>query len=148
MWLGEVLHRWMACLGVSSTGICQLEWADGWVLVGLLLGAVLAVRGTGRGGRNVEFALSLAIALAGERNIHALAADTDGVDGMEQVAGAIIDPESLVRARAQGLDPIAMLEDNDAHSLFERLGDQVITGPTQTNVNDFRAILVDNVDTP
>lgn len=102
----------------------------------------VTVRGTGRGGRNVEFALSLAIALAGEGSIHALAADTDGVDGMEPIAGAIVGPDSLDRARALGLDPIAALENNDAHSLFERLGDQVITGPTHTNVNDFRAILI------
>ena len=103
----------------------------------------VTVRGKGRGGRNVEFSLSLAVTLAGEPNIHALAADTDGVDGMEQIAGAIVAPDTLARARATGLDPIAMLENNDAHSFFEALGDQVITGPTQTNVNDFRAILID-----
>jgi glycerate 2-kinase len=103
----------------------------------------VTVRGAGRGGRNVEFLLSLAVSLAGDRRIHALAADTDGIDGMEQIAGAIIDPSSLDRARAMGLDPVAMLDDNDAHSLFEALGDQVITGPTHTNVNDFRAILIE-----
>lgn len=102
----------------------------------------VTVRGTGRGGRNVEFLLSLAVALGGDRRIHALAADTDGIDGMEPIAGATIDPTSLERARALGLDPVAYLENNDAHSLFERLGDQVITGPTHTNVNDFRAILI------
>ena len=102
----------------------------------------VTVRGSGRGGRNVEFSLSLAIALAGQSNIHALAADTDGVDGMEEVAGAMIDPSTLDRARARGLDAIACLENNDAHSFFETLGDQVITGPTHTNVNDFRAILI------
>jgi len=72
----------------------------------------------------------------------ALAADTDGIDGMEQIAGAVIDASSLSRARQRGLDPVAILENNDAHSLFEKLGDQVITGPTHTNVNDFRAILI------
>ena len=102
----------------------------------------VTVRGRGRGGRNVEFLLSLAIALGGHPRIHALAADTDGIDGLEPIAGAVIDPGSLGRARALGLDPMAMLEDNDAHSLFERLGDQVDTGPTHTNVNDFRAILI------
>lgn len=102
----------------------------------------VTVRGKGRGGRNVEFALALAMALAGEKNIHALAADTDGVDGMEQIAGAIITPDTLERARSTGLDPVAALENNDAHSFFKKLGDQVITGPTQTNVNDFRAILI------
>ena len=102
----------------------------------------VTVRGTGRGGRNVEFLLALAVALGGDRRIHALAADTDGIDGMEPIAGAMIDPASLERARGLGLDPVAFLENNDAHSLFERLGDQVITGPTHTNVNDFRAILI------
>jgi glycerate 2-kinase len=102
----------------------------------------VTVRGIGRGGRNVEFLLALAIALGGDSRMQAIAADTDGIDGMEQIAGATIDPTSLTRARSLGLDPVAMLENNDAHSLFERLGDQVITGPTHTNVNDFRAILI------
>ena len=102
----------------------------------------VTVRGKGRGGRNVEFLLGLAVALGGHPGIHALAADTDGIDGMEQIAGAVIDPASLDRARGLGLDPMAFLENNDAHSLFETLGDQVITGPTHTNVNDFRAILI------
>ncbi|MCA3562299.1 MAG: glycerate kinase [Aestuariivirga sp.] len=102
----------------------------------------VTVRGKGRGGRNVEFLLALAIALGGGTRITALAADTDGIDGMEQIAGAVIDPLSLDRARALGLDPMASLENNDAHTLFERLGDQVITGPTHTNVNDFRGILI------
>lgn len=102
----------------------------------------VTVRGRGRGGRNVEFALSLAIALAGEKSIHALAGDTDGVDGMEQIAGARIAPDTLDRARGLGLDAMAYLENNDAHSFFEKLGDRIVTGPTQTNVNDFRAILI------
>ncbi|MFM8747088.1 MAG: glycerate kinase [Aestuariivirga sp.] len=102
----------------------------------------VTVRGTGRGGRNVEFLLALAVALGGERSVHALAADTDGIDGMEPIAGAVIGPRSLDRARALGLDPAAVLANNDAHSLFEALGDQVVTGPTHTNVNDFRAILI------
>jgi glycerate-2-kinase len=102
----------------------------------------VTVKGKGRGGRNVEFLLSLAIALGGAPGIHALAADTDGIDGLEPIAGAVIDPTSLARARALGLDPMAFLENNDAHSLFERLGDQVVTGPTHTNVNDFRGIII------
>lgn len=102
----------------------------------------VTVRGQGRGGRNVEFLLALAVALSGDSHCHAIAADTDGIDGMERIAGATIDPASLTRARSLGLDPVAMLENNDAHSLFEKLGDQVITGPTHTNVNDFRAILI------
>jgi hydroxypyruvate reductase len=102
----------------------------------------VTVRGRGRGGRNVEFLLALAIALSGSQSMHALAADTDGIDGMEPIAGAWIGPDSLDRARALGLDPMSFLANNDAHSLFERLGKQLVTGPTHTNVNDFRAILI------
>lgn len=104
----------------------------------------VTVRGSGRGGRNVEFLLSLAIALEGHERIHALAGDTDGVDGQEEIAGAYMSPDSLARARALGLNPRDMLGENDAHRFFTALGDSVITGPTLTNVNDFRAILVQN----
>ncbi len=103
----------------------------------------VTVRGSGRGGRNVEYLLSLAIALDGHARIHALAGDTDGVDGQEETAGACIGPDSLARAWAQGMRPRDMLDNNDAHSFFRALGDSVITGPTLTNVNDFRAILID-----
>lgn len=103
----------------------------------------VTLRGKGCGGRNVEFLLALALALNGHPRIHALAADTDGVDGMAEVAGALIGPETLARAGALGMDAVRHLADNDAHSFFARLGDQVITGPTLTNVNDFRAILVE-----
>jgi glycerate 2-kinase len=103
----------------------------------------VTVRGSGRGGRNVEFLLSLAIALEGHGRIHALAGDTDGVDGQEEIAGAYMSPDSLARARALGLKPRDMLADNDAHRFFTALGDSVITGPTLTNVNDFRAILIE-----
>jgi len=102
----------------------------------------VTVRGKGRGGRNVEYLLSLAIALDGHPRIHALAGDTDGVDGQEEIAGACIAPDTLARAWGCGLRPKEMLADNDAHSLFMRLGDSVITGPTLTNVNDFRAIFI------
>jgi hydroxypyruvate reductase len=108
----------------------------------------VTVRGDGRGGRNVEFLLSLAIALGGHPRIHALAGDTDGVDGQEEVAGAIIAPDSLARAWASGLRPKDMLDNNDGHSFFAALGDSVTTGPTLTNVNDFRAILVENSTMP
>ncbi len=104
----------------------------------------VTVRGNGRGGRNVEFLLSLAIALDGHPRIHALAGDTDGVDGQEEIAGATIAPDSLARAWASGLRPKEMLDNNDGHSLFTALGDSVITGPTLTNVNDFRAILIED----
>jgi len=103
----------------------------------------VTVRGSGRGGRNVEFLLSLAIALEGHERIHALAGDTDGVDGQEEIAGAYMSPDSLARARALGLNPRDMLSDNDAHRFFGALGDSVVTGPTLTNVNDFRAILIE-----
>jgi glycerate 2-kinase len=102
----------------------------------------VTVRGGGRGGRNVEFLLALALALEEAPHVYALAADTDGVDGQEEIAGAVIAPDTLARARARNLRPVAMLDDNDAHSLFEALGDSIITGPTLTNVNDFRAVLV------
>lgn len=102
----------------------------------------VTVRGAGRGGRNVEFLLALAIALDGHPRIHALAGDTDGVDGLEEVAGALLGPDSLARAWALGLRPREALADNDGHGFFERLGDAVVTGPTLTNVNDFRAILI------
>ena len=103
----------------------------------------VTVRGNGRGGRNVEFLLSLGLTLGGHRHIHALAGDTDGVDGQEEIAGALLTPDSLARAWERGLRPLDMLADNDAHAFFEALGDAVVTGPTLTNVNDFRAILID-----
>lgn len=103
----------------------------------------VTVKGTGAGGRNVEYILSLALKLNGAANIHALAGDTDGIDGAREVAGAIITPSTLARARAKGIDPWASLSNNDGHGFFDSLGDQVITGPTLTNVNDFRVILVD-----
>ena len=102
----------------------------------------VTVKGNGVGGRNVEFLLGLALRLGGAEAIHALAADTDGIDGAREVAGALISPDTLHRARNAKLDAWAMLANNDAHTFFEKLGDQVITGPTLTNVNDFRAILV------
>ena len=104
----------------------------------------VTLRGQGRGGRNVEFLLSLALALDGMPKVHALSADTDGVDGADEAAGAIIGPETLDRARTLGLTPRTALEENDAHSLFEALENQVICGPTLTNVNDFRAILIED----
>jgi glycerate 2-kinase len=102
----------------------------------------VSVRGSGKGGRNVEFLLALALALDGCPGIDALAGDTDGVDGQEEIAGAYIGSDTLERARVMGLRPQDMLADNDAHSFFMALGDSVSTGPTLTNVNDFRAILV------
>ena len=102
----------------------------------------VTVRGDGRGGRNVECLLGLADALDGAPGIHALSADTDGVDGAEPVAGAVIGPDTIARAGALGLSLTEALTRNDGHGFFEALGDQVVTGPTRTNVNDFRAVLV------
>ena len=98
--------------------------------------------GGGRGGRNAEYLLALALALDGDPRVHALACDTDGIDGTEDNAGAVIGPDTLSRARAQGLDARVMLDEHDAYGFFEALGDLVVTGPTRTNVNDFRAILI------
>jgi hydroxypyruvate reductase len=102
----------------------------------------VTLRGKGRGGRNAEYLLSLAIALGHSAGRYAIAADTDGIDGSENNAGALITPDTLRRARLLGIDPEARLADNDAYGFFDRLGDLVVTGPTLTNVNDFRAILV------
>ena len=102
----------------------------------------VTVRGGGRGGRNVEFLLSLAIALDGAPGVFAIAGDTDGVDGTEEIAGAIVAPDTLARAWALGVRPRDSLANNDGHGFFAALADAVVTGPTLTNVNDFRAILV------
>jgi hydroxypyruvate reductase len=102
----------------------------------------VTVRGKGRGGRNAEFLLALAVALDGQPGVYALAGDTDGVDGTEDNAGAILTPDTLARAAAAGVDAKARLADNDGYSFFSALGDLVKTGPTLTNVNDFRAILL------
>ncbi len=103
----------------------------------------VTVKGGGCGGRNAEFLLALAIALDGHPGIHALAADTDGVDGMAEIAGALIGPNTLQRAAALGLSAESSLNANDAYGFFQALGDVLITGPTCTNVNDFRAILIE-----
>jgi hydroxypyruvate reductase len=111
---------------------------------GLLSGGetTVTVTGNGRGGRNAEFLLALGIALDGCPQVYALAGDTDGIDGRGPSAGALLTPDTLARAGAKGLIPSQALSNNDAHSFFETLGDAVTTGPTLTNVNDFRAILV------
>jgi len=104
--------------------------------------AAVTVRGEGRGGRNQELLAHLARGLAGAEGVWAIACDTDGIDGNTEAAGATIGPDTLARARDQGLDPVRILADNDAHRLFRELGDLVVTGPTRTNLNDYRAILV------
>jgi glycerate 2-kinase len=102
----------------------------------------VTVRGSGRGGRNTEYALALALALGERAGIAAIAADTDGIDGTRENAGAIVLPDTLQRARQAGIDPVKALVANDAYSVFAGTGDLVVTGPTLTNVNDFRAILI------
>jgi len=105
----------------------------------------VTVSGTGRGGRNTEYLLALALALEkrglGDRPAYALAADTDGIDGTEENAGAFLYPDTLARANAAGIDPLRSLANNDSYTFFAALGDLLVTGPTRTNVNDFRAIL-------
>jgi hydroxypyruvate reductase len=103
----------------------------------------VSLRGSGRGGRNAEFLLALVVALDGHPRIHAIACDTDGIDGTEDNAGAIAGPDSLARGRTKGLDAKAMLANNDGYGFFAGIGDLVVTGPTRTNVNDFRVILVE-----
>ena len=100
------------------------------------------VNGNGRGGRNCEFLLSLALSLKGKSNIYALAADTDGIDGCEDNAGAYITPDTIDKALKAGLNLNNMLDDNDSYNAFKKLDDLLITGPTKTNVNDFRAMLI------
>ena len=102
----------------------------------------VTMRGHGRGGRNVEFLLSLAVALDGLPGVFALAGDTDGVDGAEEIAGAMVTPDTIARAAVKGIDAKQSLANNDGHGFFAALGDQIVTGPTLTNVNDFRAILI------
>jgi hydroxypyruvate reductase len=101
----------------------------------------VTVRGNGRGGRCTEFLLALGIALDGLPDVHAIACDTDGIDGSENNAGAVLSPDSLSSAAKRGADAKRLLADNDAYGFFSALGDLVVTGPTRTNINDYRAIL-------
>jgi len=145
--LGDSLEGEARDVGKVMAGIAQQAATHGQPAAPpcvLLSGGetTVTVRGRGRGGRNVEFLLALAIALDGRPGVFALAGDTDGVDGQEEIAGAIATPDTLARAWAKNLRPRDALADNDGHGFFEALGDSVITGPTLTNVNDFRAILV------
>ncbi len=146
--LGDALEGEARDLGLVLAGITRQVVQRGQPFAGpcvLLSGgeSTVTLRGQGRGGRNVECLLSLAIALDGLPGVHALAADTDGVDGIEEIAGAWIAPDTLQRAWAQGLSARASLDDNDGHGFFRALGDSLVTGPTLTNVNDFRAVLID-----
>lgn len=146
--LGDALEGEATEVGKIMAGIALSAATHGHPLPApcvLLSGGetTVTVRGEGKGGRNVEFLLSTAVALNGAKGIWGIAGDTDGIDGAEEVAGAIITPDTLRRAAERGISAKAKLADNDGHTFFEALGDQVITGPTLTNVNDFRAILID-----
>lgn len=145
--LGDSIEGEAASVGTAMAGIARQVVRRGQPFAApcvLLSGGetTVTVRGKGSGGRNVEFLLALALGLACEPRVHALAADTDGVDGSSEIAGAFCTPDTLMRARAAGIDPHASLIDNDGHGFFGALGDSIVTGPTYTNVNDFRAILI------
>jgi glycerate 2-kinase len=146
--LGDALEGEAVEVGRVMAGIARSVVAHGHPVPApcvLLSGGetTVTVKGKGRGGRNVEFLLSLAVALQGLPGVWAVAGDTDGIDGAEEIAGAVVTPDTLARATALGIDAKASLAANDGHGFFEALGDQVVTGPTLTNVNDFRAILID-----
>ena len=146
--LGDALEGEASDVGTVLAGIARQVASRGQPVAApcvLLSGGetTVTVRGQGRGGRNVEFLLALGVALNGHARIHALAGDTDGVDGQEEIAGAYLSPDTLARAWALGLRPRESLANNDGHGFFEALGDAVVTGPTLTNVNDFRAILIE-----
>lgn len=146
--LGDSLEGEARDLGKALAGIARQVAAHGQPFQApcvLLSGgeSTVTLRGPGRGGRNVEFLLALGVALDGLGGVYALAGDTDGVDGAEDIAGAVLAPDTLARAWAAGINPRASLDANDGHGFFQALGDSVITGPTLTNVNDFRAILVE-----
>ena len=142
--LGDQLQAEARHLGASHAALSRRLARDGQPRAVISGGetTVTVVNKAGRGGRNLEYLLGLAIALDGEAGIYALACDTDGIDGTEDAAGAIVTPDTLVRAAALGLDPAAHLAQNNAYLFFQALGDLVVTGPTLTNVNDFRAILI------
>jgi glycerate 2-kinase len=146
--LGDSLEGEARDLGKAMAGIARQVAVHGQPFEApcvLLSGGetTVTLKGHGRGGRNVEFLLSLAVALDGLPGVHAIAGDTDGVDGAEEIAGAVLSPSTLQRAWAQGINPRASLDINDGHGFFSALGDSVVTGPTLTNVNDFRAIVID-----
>lgn len=145
--LGDALEGEARDVGTVLAGIARQALRHGQPAPApcvLLSGGetTVTVRGDGRGGRNVELLLAMALALGELPHVHALACDTDGVDGTDDGAGAVITPSTLRRARDRGIDARVALANNDAHSFFAALGDHVVTGPTLTNVNDFRAVLI------
>lgn len=147
--LGDALEGESREAGTLMAGIARSVRAHGVPLAPpaiLLSGGETTVTigagRAGRGGRNTEFLLGLAVALGGLSGIWAAAGDTDGIDGTEDAAGAFVTPDTLARARAAGLNPRAVLAAHDSYSLFSAIGDLIVTGPTLTNVNDVRAILI------
>ncbi|TGR64402.1 glycerate kinase [bacterium M00.F.Ca.ET.194.01.1.1] len=147
--LGDALEGEAREVGTVFAGIAKSTKAKGLPIRGpavILSGGETSVslpkRSTGRGGRNTEFLLSLAIGLDGSANIWAIAGDTDGIDGVEDAAGAIITPDTLSRMQEAGISPRAALSAHDSYTAFKAAGDLVVTGPTLTNVNDIRAILI------
>jgi glycerate 2-kinase len=147
--LGDALEGDAGQMGIVMAGIARSVRNHGHPLkppAVLLSGGettvTMAGKVAGRGGRNTTFLLGLAIALDGIPGVWASAGDTDGIDGMDEIAGALLAPDTLARARAKGLDARAMLASHDSHGFFEAIGDLIITGPTLTNVNDVRAILI------
>lgn len=151
--LGDALEGEAADMGTICAGIARSVALHGQPVAPpavLLSGGESSVTisgPAGRGGRNTELALAMAVALAGHDRVHAIACDTDGIDGSERNAGALIGPGTLERGRTAGLDPLQYLAGHDAYTYFESLDDLVITGPTGTNVNDFRGILIEAAST-
>ena len=147
--LGDALEGEAKEIGTVMAGIARSIRDHGYPIKApavLLSGGettvTLGASAYGHGGRNTEFLAGLAVALDGAPGIWAMAGDTDGVDGMDEVAGAILTPDTLARLRAQGLDARTMLAEHDSHTLFKSVGDLIVTGPTLTNVNDIRAVLI------
>jgi hydroxypyruvate reductase len=147
--LGDALEGEARDVGIVHAGIARSVHRHGEPVTRpavLLSGGETTVsigaNAMGRGGRNTTFLLGLAIALDGASGIWGLAGDTDGIDGMDDIAGAILTPGTIAAARAKGLDPREMLATHDSHGFFDAVGDALRIGPTLTNVNDFRAILI------
>jgi hydroxypyruvate reductase len=140
--LGDALEGEAAALGGAHGELALRSKGPKLLLSGGETTVTIGTRKAGRGGRNTEYLLSLALSLQGAANIWALAGDSDGIDGTEDAAGAIIGPDTLARAKALGLDAKAHLAAHDSYSFFAGLDDLVVTGPTLTNVNDIRAIII------
>jgi glycerate 2-kinase len=140
--LGDALEGEALALGAAHAKLARDSRGPSVILSGGETTVTIAGDASGRGGRNTEYLLGLGLALGGAKRVFALAADTDGIDGNAGAAGAILRPGSLIGTRTLGLDPAALAEAHDSARLFAALGDLVVTGPTRTNVNDFRAILI------